>query len=117
MDEFYFITVKRVGKQLPTEKHYKIWLNRFHSHIGNDRLIDILDQCYEYGTFNRLHMHLLVCTHGAQNFNFLYDMFKSNWHVDVRHVQDENDLPKISNYMEKEKPQQNYKLQMEYPFQ
>jgi len=114
MQNYYFITVKRVGKQMPTLKHYTIWLNRFHN-WHNPEFYQIVDQAYEYGKFNRLHLHMLVLGPANKDFSNLYNMFKSNWHVDVQCVKDEKDIPTILNYLLKEK-EPDYKVQLEYPF-
>ena len=105
---YYLVTVKRVGRQQPNAKHYSLWMNKLNEILIQQNAClpeykhtQVCEEYYEIDQHSRLHMHLIMLFNPTFNKNLLY-FFKSNWHVDAKLLDSENDLQIVRAYLSKE---------------
>lgn len=100
---YLFVTIKRVGKRLPTEADYMNYLNALDKEYTkqNNPLLNICKQVIETDDHGRKHLHMIILERNDFNWNSL-KLYKTNWHVHTIKIESADDLERISNYMDKE---------------
>jgi len=96
--QYLFVTVKRVGKRMPTEADYENWLRALENHQFK---LEICKKVIETDQNNRKHLHMIIMVDFLFDWNCL-KLYKTNWHVHTLKIDSDRDLKNISEYMDKE---------------
>lgn len=95
--KYLFVTVKRVGKRLPIEADYINYINQLKKQLD----MTIEKQSFETDSHGRLHVHMIVLVTDRYNWNNL-KLYKTNWHIHTLEIGSQEDLERISAYIDKE---------------
>lgn len=103
----FFITVKRVGKRLPRMSDYESYFSRLLKVREFLELIGMIYDVYEVDSHKRIHYHGLYVVDTSVKFteSEIYDVFnvfKTNWHINVRECFTEEDVNSCLRYMRKD---------------
>lgn len=98
--KYLFVTVKKVGKQIPVIEDYSFYLQKLWSSF-KFTVNNICKNVYETDSYGRLHLHMILHVDDLFDWNML-KLFKRNWHVYTIEIHSHEDLQLISGYMDKE---------------
>lgn len=99
---YLFVTIKRVGKRLPTEGDYENYIyNLKKSLVNSPYQMDICKRVIETDDHGRKHLHMIILVDTYFDWNKL-KIYRTNWHVHTVYIESPQDLERISNYMDKE---------------
>jgi len=96
--QYLFVTVKRVGKRMPTEADYENWLIALENHQFK---LQICKKVIETDQNNRKHLHMIILVDNDFNWNCL-KLYKTNWHIHTLKIESSEDLENVCGYMDKE---------------
>jgi len=105
--QHFFVTIKRVGKRLPRISDYESYFKRLNHKPEFIDIIRVLHDVYEMDKNKRMHYHgLYVVDHRfSMTENEMFDLlniFKTNWHINVRECYNNQDVESCFTYMQKE---------------
>lgn len=103
----FFVTIKRVGKRLPRMSDYESFFTRLNRVQEFKNCIGCIHDVYEVDKHKRIHYHGLFVVDKelpmTENDMFnIFNVFKTNWHVNIRECYTEEDVNSCFRYMQKD---------------
>lgn len=96
----YALTLKMTGSKTPQRRDYGRWFETLAKyHLGS---VTIMENIFEYGKYNRLHVHGILGVRPGFDISKIIGIFKRGWHVKLRLIETEPDLLRWRIYMNKE---------------
>lgn len=97
--KYLFVTVKKVGKKLPTTAQYELYSLKVFRKISPSNQIQ--KEVYETDKHGRLHLHMILYVEDWFDWDNL-KIYKNGWHVHTIEIDSHEDLCRISGYMDKD---------------